>query len=140
MRRLRRLGRAVEVLRPRCEPLLDLRLRRRQRLGERRDDLSLTVGELAATLLRDLALFLDEHRYRVGARARKRPLELFGAVRGFLVDERVQLRLCLDQVRVDGLGAAKRCAQSRTAAHAASALAVSVAAETASSRSCRRAK
>ena len=109
--RLRRLGRAVEILRPRREPLLDLRLRRRQRLGERCDDLALTVGELASTLLRDLALFLDEHRDRVGARARERPLELFGAVGRLLVDERVQLRLRVGQVRIDRLGPAKRCAQ-----------------------------
>ena len=83
MRELRRLGRAVEVLRPAGEPLLDLRLRRGQRFGERGGDVALALGELAPVLLRELALFLDEQRDRVGARARERALELGGAVLGF---------------------------------------------------------
>ena len=90
---LRRLGGTVEILRPRCEALLHLRLRRRERLGQRRDDVALASANSRATLLGDLPLLLDEERDRVGARPGERPLELLGPVGGLPVDERDAVRL-----------------------------------------------
>jgi len=109
--RLGRLGRTVEILRPRREALLDLHLRRRERRGQRRGDVPLAVGELGAALLRDLALFLHQQRDRVGPGTSERSLELFGAVCRLPLDERAQLRLRVDQVLVDRPRPAQRIAQ-----------------------------
>jgi hypothetical protein len=89
--RLRGLACPVEVLRPRRMPLLDLCLRYGQRLRQRGNDFPLALGELGATLLSDLALFVHEQRDRVCTRARQCPLQRLRAVGCFAVDERVQL-------------------------------------------------
>ncbi len=108
---LRRLGRTVEILRPAGEPLLDLRLRRRERLRERRCDGALALGELAPMILGQLALFFDERRDGVGACARQCPLELGAALRGLAIDEREQLIFRLLEMSVDRIGADERAAK-----------------------------
>jgi hypothetical protein len=104
-------GRLVEILRPAGEPLLDLPLRGRQRLRQRRSGVPLALGELAPALFGDLPLLLDELRDRVGAGARQGVLELRGARLGLTVDDRPQLRLGVDEICVDRLGALERALQ-----------------------------
>src|SRR5581483_5654580 len=96
--RARRVGDAIEILRPAGEPLLDLRLRRRQSARQRRTGLALALGELAAVLLGELPLLLDEERHRIGAGARQGALELRCTVLRLLLDERAQALLGFVQV------------------------------------------
>ena len=72
------------------QPLLDLRLRCRERVGERRCRPPFALCELAAPLVGDAALFLDEQRHGIGAGARQRALELRRAARRLLVDDGTQ--------------------------------------------------
>ena len=69
--RLRRLGDAIEILRPPGEPLLGLRLNLVELLAERRGRVVLSLRDEGAPLLRDLPLLRLEQRARVGLRARE---------------------------------------------------------------------
>ena len=98
---LRRLRGPVEILGPGGEPLLDLRLRARQRLRQRGRRLALPLGELASALVGDPALLLDEQRDRVGTRPGEHPFELGRALGGLGVDELVQPLVRGGEVSVD---------------------------------------
>src|SRR5581483_6520739 len=97
------------------EPLLDLRLRRRQAARQRRTGLALALGELAAVLLGELPLLLGEERHRIGAGARQGALELRCTVLRLLLAERAQALLGLVQVNVDLLRARERAADEECA-------------------------
>src|SRR5205085_5347408 len=70
----------VEVGCPLGEPLLDTLLRRRERLRQLRCCLLLALRELAAPLLRDAPLLLDEEGGRVGPRTGDCVLDLDSAL------------------------------------------------------------
>src|SRR5207248_10940130 len=72
---LRRVCRAIEILLPVGEPLRHLRLRLGERVRQRGDELALAVAERDPPLLGDAPLFFGEQRDRIGARARRRPLQ-----------------------------------------------------------------
>src|SRR5439155_12261389 len=82
-------------------PLLDALLRRGQRLGQPRRRFLLALGQLAAPLLRDAPLLLDEERGRVGPGPGDRVLELDGPVCELGLDRFVQALLRSGEVRVD---------------------------------------
>ena len=96
----RRIGCTVKVLRPAGEALLDLCLRRCQRLRERGGDRALTLRELAAVVLGELTLLLDEQGHGVGTRARECALELGSAIRSLSLDEFAQASLRLVEVGI----------------------------------------
>ena len=91
---------AIEVLRPAGEALLDLRLRGRQRLGERGGERVLALRELAAVVLAELSLLLDQERHRIRACTGERALELLRARLGLPFDECVELASRLREMRV----------------------------------------
>src|SRR6185437_11927437 len=95
------------------EPLLDLRLRRRQRLGERGGDRTLALRELAAVVIGKLPLLLDELRDGIRAGAGERALEVDGALGNLLLDELAQAGLRLAQMRVDLLTADQHALESK---------------------------
>ena len=89
------LLRALQVVRPRRQPLLEPLAHRRQRLRELRVRLALALGHVAPALVGDPALLLGEQRERLGAGARERLLEL----------DRARARLLLDGFSELGAGA-----------------------------------
>src|SRR5581483_376634 len=83
----------LHVARPVREPLLDRGLRREKLPPERGSRIALALGDVAPALLGDPALLLGELRDRVGARPRKRPLELLGPRGRLACDHLVELGL-----------------------------------------------
>ena len=85
--------RAVEILVPRREPLLDLALHLGERLGEPVAQPLLALLEGAAPRLGEAALLLRVRGQRIGSRAGERPFDLAGSASRLALDGRVELRL-----------------------------------------------
>ena len=107
---LRRLGGAIEILRPLGEPVFDLRLNFVELLAEGGRRVVLPLGDERPALLGDLALLFFEQRARVGACARKRELEL-GPERALLAfDSGEEIRFGLNETVVHRSDASQRAA------------------------------
>ena len=97
------LAHALEVLRPGRQLPLDLLLGGDQPAGELGQHALLRADELVAARLGEPAVLLGELGARLRARDRQRPLELGLAVGRLLLDQRVELLLCLDKRLALGL-------------------------------------
>jgi hypothetical protein len=82
-----------EVASPLRQPLLDARLRRRQRLDQLHTGVALVLGDLAPPCVGDAPLLFRERRHRLGPRHRQRALELGRAALGLPRDDLVERRL-----------------------------------------------
>jgi len=100
--RLEALLRAVEIVSPRAQPLVDAARGDRECLRELHTSCAFAFGEVATSLVSDLSLLLDEGRQRVGTHPRKARLQLFCRRCRLLGDEGLQARECL----VGGIAAA----------------------------------
>ena len=81
---------AAQVRRPLGDPLLDVPLCLRQRLGELGARVALALRHVDPSLLRDPPLLVRERGKRLRARERKRPLELVGAELDLACDDLVE--------------------------------------------------
>ena len=113
--RLEALLRAVEVVSPGAQPLVDPARGDRERFRELHAGSAFALGELAPPLVGDLPLLLDERRERVGTHPGETRLQLFRRRRGLLGDERLQLRASASSV------GSRRRARACTIANTASA-------------------
>src|SRR5215475_6432941 len=96
-----RVGYAIKILRPACQPFLDLSLCRRQRSGKRGGRLTVAIGEFPSVGLGELSLLFYEERNRICAGSGERAFELCGAFRCLTVDDFTNPGAGLGEVRVD---------------------------------------
>ena len=98
--RLQVLLRTVEIVRPGAEALVDAPRGRGERIGELFAGGALALAQLAAALVGHPPLLLGQARERVGTHPGEVRLQLVGAGRRLLGDDRLQRRLRLVERRV----------------------------------------